>query len=83
MKGIVIPNYYLSDDVEQLDEHWNKEHIFMTVSSQTHIKNIVPRFEALFHLTFNGVSTHMANGYYPKIDKTPLCLRLTLQVSGL
>ena len=27
MKGTDAPKYYLGDDVEHLDEHWNKEHI--------------------------------------------------------
>ena len=48
MKGVGIPEYYLGGDVEQLDEHWNKEDIAMAFSAQTYIKNVISKFESLF-----------------------------------
>ena len=45
MKGVGISEYYLGGDVEQMDEHWNKEDIAMAFSAQTYIKNVIPKLE--------------------------------------
>ena len=46
MKGVGIPEYYLGGDVEQLDEHWNKEDISMALSANTYIKNVIPNLRS-------------------------------------
>ena len=73
MKGVGIPEYYLGGDVEQLDEHWNKEYISLAFSGQTYIKNVIPRFESMFHQSFKAVKTPMAEDFHPEIDDSPLC----------
>ena len=60
MKGVEIPEYYLGGDVEQLDEHWNKEDIAMAFSAQTYIKNVIPKFESFFGHSLNATKTPMA-----------------------
>ena len=60
MKGVGIPEYYLGGDVEQLDEHWNKEDIAMAFSAQKYIENVIPKFEALFGHSLNAIKTTMA-----------------------
>ena len=73
IKGAGFPEYYLGGDVEQLDEHWSKEHISIAFSGQTYTKTVITHFEALFNLTFDGVITPMANNYHNEIDGTPIC----------
>ena len=43
-----IPAYYLGGDVEQMDEHWSKESIFVGLSARTYIEIVIPKFEELF-----------------------------------
>ena len=76
MKGVGIPEYYLGGDVENLDEHWSKENISLAFSGQTYIKNVIPRFEAMFHQTFKPVKTPMAEDFHPETDESPLCSSL-------
>ena len=73
MKGVGVLEYYLGGDVEQHDEHWSAEQINLGFSGQTYIKNIILLFEAMFHETFKGVNTPMAEDYHPEVDTTPLC----------
>ena len=71
LKGVGIPEYYLGRDVEFLDEHWTKENIGIGFSSKTYIKNLIPKFEALFNMNFKSIKTPMASDYHPELDDTP------------
>ena len=73
MKGVGIPEYYLGGNVEQLDEHWNKEDISLGFSAQMYIKNVIPKFEKLFNQSFKAIRTPMAEDFHPEIDDSPLC----------
>ena len=73
MKGVGIPEYYLGGDVEQLDEHWNKEYISLAFSGQMYIKNVISQFETMFSQLFKIVKTPMIKDYHPVMDDPPLC----------
>ena len=73
MKGVGVPEYYLGGDVENLDENWNNQGLSLAFSGQTYIKNVIPRFEAMFHETFGRCKTPMSSDYHPETDATPLC----------
>ena len=71
LKGVGVPEYYLGGNVEQLDEHWNKQGITLGFSSRTYVANVVPKFEALFGQEFKRIKTPMAEECHPEVDKSP------------
>ena len=73
MKGVGIPEYYLGGNVEQLDEHWTKEDIFVGLSARTYIKNVIPKFEETLEREIKRNKTPMDEKLHPELDDTPLC----------
>ena len=73
MKGVGIPEYYLGGNVEQLDEHWSKENIFVGLSARTYIENVIPKFEELLDMEFKKYKTPMEEKCHPELDDSPLC----------
>ena len=73
LKGVGISEYYLGGDVEQMDEHWSKENIFVGLSVQTYIENVIPKFEELFVRDIKKYKTPMEEKYHPELDYLPLC----------
>ena len=45
----------------------------MAFSAQTYIKNVIPKFEALFGHSLNATKTPMAEECHPETDDSPLC----------
>ena len=76
MKGVGIPEYYLGGDVENLDEHWNKENVALAISAKTYISNVIPKFEKLFNMTFKSIKTPMDSDYHPELDDSPFLSQL-------
>ena len=71
LKGVGVPEYYLGGNVEQLDEHWNKQGITLGFSSRTYVSNIIPKFEALYNQELKRYKTPMSEEYHPETDETP------------
>ena len=74
LKGVGVPEYYLGGDVEMLDEHWNSDGVCLALSARTYIKNVIPKFEALFGIAeFKPYKIPMEEGLHPELDDSPLC----------
>jgi hypothetical protein len=73
LKNVGIPEYYLGGNVEFLGVLLNNQRLGIAISARTDIKNVVPKFESIFGKVLKAIMTPMSEGYYPKIDDTPMC----------
>ena len=74
LKGVGKPQYYLGGDVEELDEHWKREGIYMAFSAETYIKNCLPKLAKLCNKEmFPKSNSPMDDKYHPEMDMTDLC----------
>ena len=71
LKGVGVPEYYLGGNVEQLDEHWNKQGITLGFSCKTYVANIIPKFESLYNQELKKIKTPMCETYHPETDDSP------------
>jgi hypothetical protein len=73
LRYVGVPEYYLGGNMEFLEEAWKNQGLGLTLSANTYIQNVIPKFEGLFGKEFKAIKTPMSEGYHPEIDDTPLC----------
>jgi hypothetical protein len=72
LKGVGEPEYYLSGNVDPLDDTWKEDNVSMGLSAQTYVKNTVEWFETTFRTELRLQKTPMLEQYHPESDETPL-----------
>ena len=50
LKGVGTPRFYLGGDILELDEHWTKANVKTSLSAETYITNMIPKFMKLLNL---------------------------------
>ena len=74
LKGVGEPEHHLGGDVMFLGDQWQAEGVNLAFSAQTHVKNIVPKFEELFGLTMKSVKTPMSPDFEARDGRFTLCV---------
>jgi hypothetical protein len=74
LKSVGIPEYYPGANIEFLRESWKNQGLglWLTLSANTYIQNVIPKFEGLFGKEFKPIKTTMSKGYHPEVDDSPL-----------
>jgi hypothetical protein len=47
LKSVGIPEYYLGGNVEFPGEAWKNQRLGLSISVNTYIKNVIPKFEGV------------------------------------
>jgi hypothetical protein len=71
-KSVGIPEYYLCENAELLEETWKNQGLVLALSAKTYIQNVIPKFESLFGKESKPIKTPMREGYHPEVDDSPL-----------
>ena len=66
MKGVGYPEYYLGGNIEVLGEEWTKDSLTIALSSETYVKNVIPKFMKLLKKeSLRSYGTPMPSTYHP------------------
>ena len=73
LKGVGYPEYYLGGNTEVLGEEWTKDALTIALSSETYVKNVIPKFVTLLKKdNLKSYGTSMSSTYHPEIDESNL-----------
>ena len=73
LKGVGYLEYYLGGNIEILGEDWTKDALTIALSSETYVKNIIPKFMKLLKKdSLRSYGTPMSSNYHPDADESTL-----------
>ena len=72
LKRVGEPVFYLGGDVQQLDESWQLDGIFVALSAHTYIENAVGKIEHMLEHSLHHYKSPMDSTYHLELDKLVL-----------
>ena len=70
LKGTGPPEYYLGGDVNELNEHWQKQGIQWGLSATTYLKNVIPKLEDMVGKVIPKYKASTSLNYHPELDNS-------------
>ena len=64
LKGVGEPVFYFGGDVQQLDELWQLDSIFVALSAHTYIENAVKKLENMLEHSLHHYKSPMDSTYH-------------------
>ena len=73
LKGVGYPEYYLGGNIEVLGEGWTQDHLNLALSSETYVKNVIPKYIKLLKKeSLRSYGTPTSSTYHPEVDESDL-----------